>query len=245
MPRLARIVIPDIPHHITQRGNNKQDVFFVDDDRIAYLRFLKEQAVRFGVTIEGYCLMTNHIHIIATPHKENALARVMGKTNLLYSQYINFMHKRSGHLWQNRFYSCPLDSRHLYIALSYIERNPIRSKMTKLPWTYRWSSASAHTGQEDEFGLIDAGYWRQQSTGMNWKSVLRAGMDDRQMNRIRVYCRTGRPLGSDSFISKLERLIGRRLRALPVGRPKKKSRIKSHEKAAKKERYNRRKINPR
>ncbi|MGA2914833.1 MAG: transposase [Sedimentisphaerales bacterium] len=245
MPRLARIVIPDIPHHITQRGNNKQDVFFVDDDRIVYLRFLKEQAARFSVIIEGYCLMTNHIHIIATPHKENTLARVMGKTNLLYSQYINFMHKRSGHLWQNRFYSCPLDSRHFYIALSYIERNPVRSKMTKLPWTYRWSSASAHIGEEDEFGLIDVGHWRQQSTEMNWENILRAGIDDRQMNRIRIHCRTGRPLGSDSFISKLERLIGRRLRALPVGRPKKKSGIKSREKATKKERRNRRKINPR
>ena len=230
MPRLARIVIPDIPHHITQRGNNKQDVFFVDDDRIAYLRFLKEQAARFGVIIEGYCLMTNHIHIIATPNKENALARVMGKTNLLYSQYINFMHKRSGHLWQNRFYSCPLDSQHFYIALSYIERNPVRSKMARLPWTYRWSSASAHTEGEDEFGLIDAGRWRQQSTGINWKNILRASMDERQISRIRIYCRTGRPLGSDGFISRLESMIGRRLRALPVGRPKKKIRVKSNKK---------------
>jgi putative transposase len=109
--------------------------------------------------------------------------------------------------------------------------------MTRLPWIYRWSSASAHTGGEDEFGLIDAGCWRKQSAGMNWKSVLRAGMDDRQINRIRVYCRTGRPLGSDGFISKLESVIGRRLRALPVGRPKKKIKTK---KSAKKKRYNHR-----
>jgi putative transposase len=228
MPRFARIVIPDIPHHITQRGNNKQEVFFVDDDRIAYLRFLKEQAEKFGMIINGFCLMTNHLHIIATPRRKDALAKAMGKTNLLYSQYINFMHKRSGHLWQNRFYSCPLDSRYFYIALSYIERNPVRAKMTRSPWDYRWSSASVHTGGEDEFGLIDAESWRQQSKGMNWKSILRAAMDDRQINRMRVHCRTGRPLGSDNFISKLESMIGRRLRALSIGRPKKKISIKTH-----------------
>jgi putative transposase len=126
------------------------------------LRFLREQAAKFGVTVDGFCLMTNHIHIIATPRTKDSLAKTIGRTNLLYSQYINFMHKRGGHLWQNRFYSCPLDSRYFYIALSYIERNPVRAKMTRLPWIYRWSSASAHTGGEDEFGLIDAGCWRKQ-----------------------------------------------------------------------------------
>jgi putative transposase len=237
MPRLARIVISDIPHHITQRGNNKQDVFFVDDDRTAYLRFLKEQAARFGVTIEGYCLMTNHIHIIATPSKENALAKVMGKTNLLYSQYINFMHKRSGHLWQNRFYSCPLDERYFYATLSYIERNPVRAKMTRSPIAYRWSSASAHTDGEDEFGLMNTERWRQQSAGIDWKTVLRKGMEVQETNKIRIYCRTGRPLGSDSFISKLESIIGRRLRPLPVGRPKNKINVKTRRKVKRKNKY--------
>jgi putative transposase len=228
MPRFARIVIPDIPHHITQRGNNKQDVFFVDDDRIAFLRFLKEQAEKFSLSIDGFCLMTNHIHIIATPHKENSLAKAMGKTNLLYSQYINFMHKRSGHLWQNRFYSCPLDEQYFYTALSYIERNPVRAKMTRSPILYRWSSASAHTDGEDEFGLIDNERWRQQSAGIDWNTVLRKGMEAQETTKIRIYCRTGRPLGSDGFISKLESVIGRRLRPLPVGRPRKKITVKPH-----------------
>jgi len=165
MPRVARIVIPDIPHHITQRGNNKQDVFFTDDDRIAYLRFLKEQAVNFGLIIEGYCLMTNHIHIIATPKREDSLAKAMGRTNLLYSQYINFLHRRGGHLWQNRFYSCLLDSKYFFQALSYVERNPVRAKITRLPWTYRWSSAWAHIGGEDKFGLIDSKHWQELSAG--------------------------------------------------------------------------------
>jgi putative transposase len=234
MPRFARIVIPDIPHHITQRGNNKQDVFFVDDDRMAFLRFLKEQAEKFLLSIDGFCLMTNHIHIIATPHKEDALAKAMGKTNLLYSQYINYMHKRSGHLWQNRFYSCPLDEQYFYEALSYIERNPVRAKMIRSPIIYRWSSASAHTGGEDEFGLIDTERWRQQSAGIDWKMALRKGLEVQETNRIRIYCRTGRPLGSDGFISKLESIIGRRLRPLPVGRPKKKTKVITKRKVARK-----------
>ena len=107
MPRRARIVIPDIAHHITQRGNNKQDVFFVDDDREKFLYLLSEQSKRFAVLIDGFCLMTNHIHIIATPAHEDSLAKTMGRVNLLYSQYLNYMHGRTGHLWQNRFFSCP------------------------------------------------------------------------------------------------------------------------------------------
>ena len=109
MPRIARIVISDVQYHITQRGNNHQDIFFVDDDRQVYLEFLKKQADRFGLEVQGYCLMTNHIHLIATPHNEDSLAKAIGITHLLYTQYINRMHRRSGHLWQNRFYSCPLD----------------------------------------------------------------------------------------------------------------------------------------
>jgi len=230
MPRIARIVIEGLPHHITQRGNNRQDIFFVDDDRKVYLEILEQQSAKYDLTIMGYCLMSNHIHLIAIPACEDSLAKVIGRTHFIYAQYINRFHKRSGHLWQNRFYSCPLDSRYFYIALSYIERNPVRAKMTRMPWTYRWSSASAHTGGEDEFGLIDVERWRQQSAGINWKSVLRAGMDDRQINRIRVYCRTGRPLGSDSFVSRLESIVGRRLRALPIGRPKKKANVKTPKK---------------
>jgi len=107
MPRTARIVMPEIPHHMTQRGNNKQDVFFVDDDRVVFLKLLKQQSEKFRMGIDGYCLVTNHIHIIATPQKEDSLAKTVGRTNLLYAQYVNYMHGRSGHLWQNRLFFLP------------------------------------------------------------------------------------------------------------------------------------------
>ena len=226
MPRKARIVVPDIPHHITQRGNNRQDVFFVDDDREKFLYLLKEQSARFGMIIDGFCLMTNHIHIIATPTKKRSLAKTMGRVNLLYSQYISYMHGRTGHLWQNRFFSCPLDTKHYFTALSYIEQNPVRAKMARYPWTYRWSSAAFHTGREDQFGLMDKSRWTQQSSHLDWKMVLREKLERLDIDKVRIYCRTGRPLGTDKFISKLETVVGRRLRALPVGRPKKKKKNK-------------------
>ncbi|HEW79535.1 MAG TPA: transposase [Phycisphaerales bacterium] len=222
MPRGARIVIPNVPHHITQRGNNKQDVFFVDDDKVKFLNLLKKQSRKFGLIIDGFCLMTNHIHIISTPTKEDSLAKTMGRTNLLYSQYLNYMHGRTGHLWQNRFFSCPLDTNYFFTALCYIEQNPARGKMVRSPWTYRWSSAAFHASGNDEFGLMDNEKWQRLSSGLDWKAILRKRTESVDMDRLRVYCRTGRPLGSDKFISKLETFLGRRLRALPVGRPKNK-----------------------
>jgi REP element-mobilizing transposase RayT len=101
---MARAIAVGCAHHITQRGNNRQDVFMVDDDREVYLQILAEQAGRYGLEILGYCLMTNHVHLIAVPHAEDSLAKGIGRTHFRYSQYINRFHKRSGHLWQGRFY---------------------------------------------------------------------------------------------------------------------------------------------
>jgi len=132
VPRLARIVLPGVPHHITQRGNNRQDVFFVDDDRRAYLDLLGQHAERFGLKVLGYCLMANHVHLIATPSAEESLAKAVGRTHFGYTQYVNRHHRRSGHLWQNRFYSCALDEVHLWRAMRYTERNPVRGKLVRL-----------------------------------------------------------------------------------------------------------------
>ena len=131
-------------------------------------------------------------------------------------------------LWQNRFYSCPLDARHFFTALNYIEQNPVRAGMVRHPWRYRWSSAGFHAGGNDEFGLIDQKKWRRQSSGLDWRKILRSQLEKCDIDKLRIYSRTGRPLGSDKFISKLETVIGRRLRALPVGRPKKNKKLKAN-----------------
>jgi putative transposase len=214
-------VLPGVPHHITQRGNNRQDVFFVDDDRRVYLDLLGQHSERFGLKILGYCLMANHVHLIATPSAEDSLAKAVGRTHFRYTQYVNRLHRRSGHLWQNRFYSCALDEIHLWRAMCYTERNPVRAKVVRPAWDYPWSSAAAHTGGDDPSGLLDPAQWPRLWTPAKWRAELRSADDREELSRIRLGTHRGRPLGSDSFLSKLERRLGRRLRPLPVGRPKK------------------------
>jgi putative transposase len=109
MPRLARAVAVGCAHHIAQRGNNRESVFLVDDDRRVYLQMLAEESAKSGLEVLGYCLMGNHVHVVAIPHAEDSLAKGIGRTHFRYSQYINRFHKRSGHLWQGRFYSCAMD----------------------------------------------------------------------------------------------------------------------------------------
>jgi len=222
MPRVARIVVPGVPHHITQRGNDRQDVFFVDDDRLVYLELLGAQARRFGLWIEGYCLMRNHIHVVGVPMREDSLAKTMGRTHFLYTQYVNRLHKRSGHLWQNRFYSCAMDDGYALNALCYVELNPVRAGIAKNAWDYAWSSARAHCGKgEDNGALLDMPAWRERMRGMDWQATLQAAAGDKAgQDAVRRATHTGRPLGTHSFLSKVEHLLGRRVRALPVGRQK-------------------------
>ncbi len=238
MARIARIVVPGAAHHVTQRGNNKQDVFFVVDDKRAYLRLLREQCHRFGLRIEGYCLMTNHIHLVAIPENEDALTLAIGRTHFLYTQYINRLHGRSGHLWQNRFYSCPMDEEHAFNALCYVELNPVRAGMVRIPWRYPWSSAAAHCGKTAADAVLDLTEWQAKTTDTAWFETLSAFLsDDTVRHTIRHATHTGRPLGSDAFLSKLETLLGRRVRPLSVGRQQgwRKAKPGKHKKETRKE----------
>src|SRR5437764_5697439 len=121
MPRRARVIVPGVAHHVTQRGNNRQQVFYSLDDRSLYLDLLTRHARRYGTQILGYCLMTNHVHLVVVPEHENSLARSFGRTHAEYALALNQSEKRSGHLWQNRFFSCPLDASHLENAIQYVE----------------------------------------------------------------------------------------------------------------------------
>ena len=221
MPRVARIVIPNCPHHVTQRGNNRQDVFFDDDDRRMYLELLAEESEKHGVRIDGYCLMTNHVHLIATPGMEESLAKAFGRTHFRYTQYVNRLYGRGGHLWQNRFYSCALDEDHYWTSMAYVEQNPVRGRLVRRPWRYAWSSAAAHCGNApDRSGLLNLGGWQAHRTGSDWKETLAAMLDKATLSSVRLSTHRGRPLGSNRFLSKIESLVGRRLRPLPVGRPR-------------------------
>ena len=225
MARVARIVIPNCPHHVTQRGNNRQDVFFVDDDRVTYLELLGEECAQHGVAIDGYCLMTNHVHLIATPRSKDSLAKGLGRTHFRYTQYVNRLHGRSGHLWQNRFYSCALDEEHYWTAMAYVEQNPVRARLVRRPWSYRWSSAAAHCGRgRDRSGMLDLDQWSEWLAGNDWSETLVDMLGDDMLSALRLNTHRGRPLGSDAFLSKIEALLGRRLRPLPVGRPRRRKR---------------------
>jgi len=221
MARAARVVIPDLPHHLTQRGNNRQEVFFVDDDRRAYLQILARQCGRHGVSILGYCLMDNHVHLIAVPQRADSLAKAIGRTHWLYAQYVNRLHGRSGHLWQNRFYSNAMDDAHCLLAMRYVERNPIRAGICRIARRYPWSSAAAHCGEKDSAGLLDSRQWHELSASLDWEEQLSLDLPNADTSRLRRSWHTGRPLATDRFLSKLEYAVGRRLRPLPVGRPKK------------------------
>jgi len=223
MARAARVVISGCAHHVTQRGNNRQDVFFVDADRRAYLGYLQDAAGRFDLRVEGYCLMTNHVHLVVTPQQESSLPDALKRTNQLYAQYINRLHGRSGHLWQDRFYSCPLDDVHLWRALAYVEGNPVRARLCSKAWEWRWSSAAAHCGAPDPSGLLDLAAWHHDMDLREWRRILDESDQDDLLKRVRLCTSRGRPLGSDAFIAKLETFLGRRLRPLPHGRPRKRS----------------------
>ena len=129
MARLARVVAVGVPHHITQRGNDRQDVFRTDVDRVRYLQLLAEHAGQWGVRLLGYCLMSNHVHLIAVPRSPESFARGIGRAHYRYTREYNLMNRRSGHLWQNRFYSAPLDRAHLLRALRYVDLNPVRARL--------------------------------------------------------------------------------------------------------------------
>ena len=221
MARTARIVIPGEPHHITQRGNNKQDVFLSNQDRTAYLRFLKEESHRHGVHIVGFCLMSNHIHIVGIPSEAESLQKAMGRTHFRYTQLFNRLHNHSGHLWQNRYFSCAMDEVHFMYALRYVEQNPFRAGLANQPWDYPWSSAKAHIGGTDLSGLLDLAWWKGIQDSGEWKQILMEGLPEKVTATLTRNTQTGRPLGSDSFIHQVETKLNRRVRPLPGGRPRK------------------------
>lgn len=221
MPRIARLAIPDQVYHVTQRGNYRQGVFRDDSDRQQYVRWLVEYKLKHGMLVWAWCLMENHVHLVCMPRTEQALAETLRDTHMRYANYFNRkMGGVSGHLWQGRFYSCICDARHAWGAIRYTERNPVRAGVVAHAEEYAWSSARAHVrGVHD--GVLDDGL--PSTTGPSqaeWAAWLRGPDDEHAVKMLRQSTRTGRPCGSARFISSLESDLGRRLRPMPRGRPR-------------------------
>jgi putative transposase len=223
MPRSARIVAVGVPHHVTQRGNHRAPIFFSQDHRAFYLKLLAEYATRFHLEVLGYCLMTNHVHLIVVPHRHDSLARGIGRTHNEYSLWVQLRKRQSGHLFQGRFASSPMDDAHCWRALLYTELNPVRAGLAPQATEYRWSSARAHAGLQPAPDWLSMPWFTHRHSTEGWQEVLRVGFREHgELERLREALRTGRPLGSDDFIDELERKLGRTLRpkggtALPPG----------------------------
>lgn len=208
MARIARVVAPGYPHHITQRGNRRQQTFFCDEDYLAYLDLMAEWCKKYQVDIWAWCLMPNHVHLIAVPQDERGLARAIGEAHRRYTRRINFREKWRGHLWQERFASCPMDEPHLLLAARYVEMNPVAAGLVDSPAEYRWSSARAHLERVED-GLTQIA----PLLGMvgDWNNFLRLSSEE-ELGVLRRHEKTGRPMGSAGFAEQLESQLGRVLR---------------------------------
>ena len=214
MARLARVVVPGMPHHITQRGNRRQTTFFCDEDYSAYLELMGQWCKEHGVEIWAYALMQNHVHMIAVPKSEDGLRRAIGEAHRRYTRRVNFREGWRGHLWQGRFTSNVMDENYLLAAVRYVERNPVVAGFESSPGDYPWSSAGHYLGRR-----IDA-LIQQSPLGdlvEDWSAFLASDVDAENRTAITRAERSGRPLGAENFIVGLEKMLGRRLQKQKPG----------------------------
>ena len=201
MDRLARVVAPGVPHHVTQRGNRRQRTFFCDDDYKAYIELMAEWCSRCGVAIWAFCLMPNHVHLIVVPGSEAGLRGAIGEAHRRYSRRINYREGWRGHLWQGPFASYPMNEPYLFAAVRYVELNAVRARLVRSPGEYPWSRAAAHlTGRDDELVKVAPPL----AMAPNWVTFLSAECSDTGSEALLRHERTGRPLGDDDFITLLE-----------------------------------------
>lgn len=193
MPRAPRLVIPDAPHHVVQRGNRRQRIFFSDADRRAYVRLLGEACVLHSTRCLAWCLMDNHIHLILVPATEDGLRAPLSSVHTAYAQRINAKQELVGHLFQGRFASYAMDDAHLMVAARYVENNPVAAGLAASAEEWPWSSARAHVGKRAD-GLTDVEALGQHVS--NWRAMLARGVEAAEEDeRIEQALRSGRPLG--------------------------------------------------
>jgi len=215
MAGIARIVVPGVPHHVTQRGNRRERVFFNDDDYRVYLSLVGRAARAAGVEIWAFCLMPNHVHFILTPTTTDGLRRTFGAAHKQYAGRINARHGWSGHLWQDRFFSTPMDERHVSAALRYVAMNPVEAGLVARPQDWRWSSVHTHLlAREGGFVAVEPVLSR---TG-NFLAFLGQEADLPATAGLVAAEATGRPVGGDEWIKGLEAQTGRALAPAKRGR---------------------------
>ena len=225
MPRKARFYLPGVPAHVIQRGNNRQAVFFADEDYQAYLNWLKAGSRVHGCVIHAYVLMTNHVHLLVTPNKAESISRLIQYVGRYYVTYINERYGRSGSLWEGRHKGCAVAQDDHFLACSrYIELNPVRAGMVAEPGAYRWSSYRGNAfGDHDNLltnhalyiALAHSDNERQHA----YRELFRKALDPEQLHDIRATAQTGTPLGNDRFRQEIETALNRKVGQARRGRP--------------------------
>jgi len=218
MPRTARLVVPGIPHHVTQRGNRRQPVFFSDEDYRLYLRLLKVAVDKAGTRVWAWCLMPNHVHLILVPQTEDGLRASLAEVHRRYTAHVNQREGWRGHLWQSRFASFPMDEEWLLAAARYVELNPVRAGLVQRPEQWDWSSARTHLGLHRD-GLTEAEPLLERVS--DWATLLESGLEEPRLEELRARERTGYALGGTPFLERIAAATGRDLAPRPRGRPKK------------------------
>lgn len=224
MARLGRYFVADQPLHVIQRGNNRQAIFFVEEDRQTYLAWLGEAAEIYGCAIHAYVLMTNHVHLLVTPKKKESLPRMMQSLGRRYVRGINRLYGRTGTLWEGRYRAAPVDSdEHFFSCCRYIELNPVRAKIVKHARDYRWSSHRAHAYGTADALLSDHPIFRRLGRSKperqkNYRALFRASLDEAFIEAIRAATNGGWALGNDRFRREIAKAAKRRVAPLPKGR---------------------------
>jgi putative transposase len=217
MARQARVVIPGVPHHVIQRGNRRQRTFFGEHDYRAYLQIAAEAFGEAGVEVWAYCLMPNHVHLIAVPPEPGALAEAVGATHLRYTRMVNRREHWTGYLWQGRFASFPMDEGYLIACARYVGLNPVRARLTARAEDWPWSSVRAHLDGRRDL-LLTPGPLSER-LGAQLDGFFDVDLEDEALRRLRRASCTGRPLGAAAWVKALEASTGRALADPPIGRP--------------------------
>ncbi len=218
MPRQARFVLPGELHHVTQRGNFHQKVFFDDQDRVIYLKYMQEFAKKYNLLIYAFCLMDNHVHFLVKPVTRDSISKTFQAVQQKYSLYLNKRCQEFGHRWQARYYSCVVLGNHVLTVFRYIERNPVRAGIVEKPWDYAWSSARMHLGTK--YNIISLENVKEFIDVPSWERYLADKDNDSDLKSLRRSTYQGRIYGPVEVVQVIQKQFKRKLLAQPRGRPK-------------------------
>lgn len=219
MARLARLVVPGLAHHVTQRGNRREKTFFEQGDYALYRDLLAQSCARAHTEVWTYCLMPNHVHIILVPSDEDGLRRTFADLHRRYTGYVNTRARVTGHLWQGRFGSVVMDEEHLFNAVRYVSLNPVRAGLVKRARDWKWSSARAHLAAKDD-GVVNVAPVLER-VGDFRKFLAEDFDEDAAYAALRRAETIGRPIGGADWLEDLEQRTGRALTPRKRGRKKK------------------------